>query len=236
MHCSRLQHLPRLPYLPPLRLALRWLLVAGLVWLPLLGQAWDEQRQERAARAAGPRAAAAWPALRRLLADGAQWNEAARLAPVNQFFNLRLAFRDDQEIWGQADYWASPMETLEKGAGDCEDFAIAKYFSLLAMGTPVQHLRLVYVRATGVPGTPAGQATPHMVLAYYANPQAEPLILDNLVPEILGASRRTDLSPVFSFNGEGLWRGTQGATAGDPTARLSPWRSVMDKALNEGFL
>jgi hypothetical protein len=73
------------------------------------------------------------------------------------------------------------------------------------------------------------------VLAYYASPGAEPQILDNLVEDIRPASRRPDLSPVFSFNTEGLWQGVGGQTAGDPTSRLSKWRDLLAKVSAEGF-
>lgn len=153
---------------------------------------------------------------------------------VNQFFNRRIYFREDTEVWGQIDYWASPLETIARGQGDCEDYAIAKYFSLLASGVAPGRLRLVYVRA--IIGPPASPPAAHMVLAYYATPGAEPLVLDNLVPEVLPASRRRDLTPVFSFNTEGLWQGTNGNDAGDPLARLSRWRGVVARAREEGFL
>ena len=142
-------------------------------------------------------------------------------------------FREDSEVWHQEDYWASPLETLEKGQGDCEDFAIAKYFTLLALGMPASKLRLVYVRA--MIGGPGGPQQAHMVLAYYPAAGAEPLILDNLITELRPASRRPDLVPVFSFNSEGLWQGVGGPAAGDPTARLSRWREVLAKARAEGF-
>ncbi len=74
-----------------------------------------------------------------------------------------------------------------------------------------------------------------MVLAHYAAPGAEPSILDNLVADIRPASRRRDLEPVFSFNGEGLWQGVGTNRAGDPAARLSRWREVQVKARAEGF-
>jgi predicted transglutaminase-like cysteine proteinase len=161
-------------------------------------------------------------------------DDEKRLALLNTFFNRRIFFREDAEAWGQVDYWASPLETLIRGQGDCEDYAIAKYFSLLAAGVDPARLRLVYVRATL--GPPAGPQQAHMVLAYYEDPQAEPLILDNLVPEVLPANRRRDLVPVFSFNAQGLWQGTNGAGAGDPLARLSRWREVVSKARDQGFL
>jgi predicted transglutaminase-like cysteine proteinase len=95
---------------------------------------------------------------------------------------------------------------------------------------PVQRLRLVYVRAQI-----GGDSVAHMVLAYYAQPGAEPLILDNLVGSVRPASRRPDLTPVFSFNSEGLWNGVGTHSAGDAQARLSRWREVMAKAKAEGF-
>ncbi len=79
------------------------------------------------------------------------------------------------------------------------------------------------------------EVLPHMVLAHYATPGAEPSILDNLVGDIRPASRRRDLEPVFSFNGEGLWQGVGTSRAGDPAARLSRWRDVQVKARAEGF-
>lgn len=173
--------------------------------------------------------------LQALLAPLRQGSEAMRLEMANRFFNHRIAFGEDSAVWGQADYWASPLEALARGAGDCEDYAIAKYLSLVGSGVPASRLRLVYMLArTGQSGEPAaGQA--HMVLAYYAQPGADPLILDNLVAEILPASRRPDLTPVFSFNDEGLWQGIGGRRAGDPLARLARWRAVLAKARTEGF-
>ena len=184
----------------------------------------------RAARAQGPQAVVGAKALQDLLGSLAGHDDADKLAQINEFFNRRIAFATDQEVWGQVDYWASPLESLQKGRGDCEDYVIAKYFSLVDIGVPVSRLRLVYVKATL-----RGQVLAHMVLAYYAAPGAEPVILDNLMGDIRPASQRPDLAPVFSFNGEGLWQGTGPVTNGDPIARLSRWRDVLAKARAEGF-
>lgn len=211
-------------------LALRLLLVVGLLLVGVAPKAWDAERMLAAAKARGPQAVSGVKALQMALSLAAELNDDGKLLAVNRFYNQRIQFREDTEVWGQVDYWASPLETLERGQGDCEDFAIAKYFSLLAVGVPVPRLRLVYVRAQ-LDGT----VQAHMVLAYYATPTAEPVILDNLVPDVLPASRRSDLSPVFSFNGEGLWQGVGYQSAGDPTSRLSRWREVMGKARTEGF-
>lgn len=227
------------PALPlPLRLcalaaALRRLGLGLLLLIAAVPWAFDVARMQLAAQRLGPRALAAVAPLQSMLQQGASQDEETRLATVNGWFNRRILFRDDQETWGVPDHWASPLELLEKGQGDCEDFAIAKYFSLLALGVPVSKLRLVYVRLQ--PGT-GGEGVAHMVLAYYPQTDAEPLILDNLVGSVRPASRRPDLTPVFSFNSEGLWQGVGAQAAGDPQARLSRWREVLAKARAEGFL
>jgi predicted transglutaminase-like cysteine proteinase len=215
----------------------RWLqrlLVLAIVFMALQPRAWDAERMLAAAQKQGPRALAGARALQAVMQTASEGDDDARLQALNQFFNRRIQSREDAELWGQVDHWASPLEMLEKGGGDCEDFAIAKFFSLVALGMPVHKLRLVYVRAQL--GGPGGPVQAHMVLAYYASPGAEPLILDNLVGEVRTASRRPDLAPVFSFNSEGLWQGVGSQTAGDPTARLSRWREVLAKARAEGFL
>jgi len=196
--------------------------------------AWDAERMSQAAQRIGPRAAQSVRLLQPLIVTVADQDDESRLVAVNQFFNRRVLFRDDAEVWGEHDHWASPLETLDKGAGDCEDYAIAKYFTLVATGMPAAKLRLVYVRAQI--GGPGGPAQAHMVLAYYGSPAAEPLILDNLIGDVRPASRRPDLTPVFSFNTDGLWQGMGATAAGDPAARLSRWRDVVAKARAEGFL
>ena len=169
---------------------------------------------------------------RTLLRQAQGLPENEKIKRVNAFFNSQIAFRDDQELWKQADYWATPLETMGRGAGDCEDFSIAKYATLKLLDVPIERMRLIYVRAQiGGPNSSVSQA--HMVLGYFANPGDEPLILDNLVTEIYPASRRTDLYPVFSFNSQGLWVGQK--SSGDSTARLSRWRGVIDKMQREGL-
>jgi predicted transglutaminase-like cysteine proteinase len=232
---------PAIPTAPAVRrfhprFAARWLLgaaVAGLFALGGLGVAWDGETLHRAAERHGPRAVEGARALLQLAAGLEGRDDAARLAAVNDFFNRRIAFTDDRDAWGMVDHWASPLESLGLGRGDCEDYAIAKYFTLVSMGMPVSRLRLVYVRAQI--GGPDGLVQPHMVLAYYATPEGEPWVLDNLLGDVRPASKRPDLAPVFSFNGEGLWNGTGPQPAGDPVARLSRWRDVIVKARAEGF-
>jgi len=160
-------------------------------------------------------------------------SELERLTLVNTFFNKNIRFGTDLEVWEQEDYWATPLETLGRGAGDCEDFAIAKYFSLLALGVPETKLRFVYVRALLQQGQVL-RVEPHMVLAYYKSPGAEPLVLDNLASIIATASQRSDLTPVYSFNKEGYFNGVL-RTALSKGTRLSRWEDLLLRAANEGF-
>ena len=151
-----------------------------------------------------------------------------KLAKVNAFFN-RLDFVDDSLHWGQQDYWATPVEFLASDGGDCEDFSLAKYFTLKVMGVSEERLNLTYVKALNL-----NQA--HMVLTYFEVPGEEPLVLDNLIDDIKPASQRTDLLPVYSFNGSGLWiakmRG-RGDLVGK-SDRLSRWMELLAR-MPQGF-
>lgn len=160
-------------------------------------------------------------------------SERQKLEIVNQFVHQQIRYRTDQRLYGVEDYWASPLETLGHGLGDCEDYAILQYVSLRLAGISDDRLRLIYVNARmGGPRSSITQA--HMVLGYYATPTAEPLILDSLISTISPASQRPDLSPVFSFNSEGLWAGGAAAPAASSTARLSRWRNVLENIQREG--
>jgi predicted transglutaminase-like cysteine proteinase len=207
---------------------------AALALVALSVQAWDPSRIVEVARSRGPAAEAGALALEETMRAVVAEDEERQLGAVNDFFNRRIRYAEDIDNWGVVDYWASPLETLGKGAGDCEDYAIAKYFTLVALGMPDSKLRMVYVRAA-IAAAPGGYR-PHMVLAYYARPEAEPLVLDNLEPRILPAHERPDLAPVFSFNADGLWQGVGSMrAAGDPLVRLSHWRDVVARSRQEGF-
>ncbi|MBB4845382.1 putative transglutaminase-like cysteine proteinase [Paucibacter oligotrophus] len=211
-----------------LRLGATLALASLLMFSP--SAALDQARLLEAAARFNPRTLAEAQQVLQLIDKVLPLDEEARLSQVNRFFNKRIEFREDIEVWGKIDYWASPLELLDKGRGDCEDYAIAKYFSLVSAGVPVAKLRMVYVRASL-----GGRSVAHMVLAYYAQPGAEPLILDNLIADVRPASQRPDLQPVFSFNSEGLWQGVGATSAGDPLQRLSLWRDLLAKVQAEGF-
>jgi len=127
--------------------------------------------------------------------------EKEKLEIVNNHFNI-MRFLSDARLWRKEDYWATPLEFLVAGAGDCEDFSIAKYFTLLELNVPQEKLLITYVKAIHF-----NQA--HMVLTYYEKPTSIPVVLDNLIGEIKPATKRKDLIPVYSFNGKGLGQAKQ---------------------------
>ena len=168
---------------------------------------------------------------RRLIVETRDVSDLVMLNQVNTFFNRRIQFVPDIVVWGKDDYWATPLEFMGRGAGDCEDFSIAKYMTLQLMGMNKDRLRLIYVRAQTGPNT----SVAHMVLGYYMHATDEPLILDNLIGTVRPASQRLDLTPVYSFNDTGLWVGRGTVTNADPTTRLSQWRDVLNRMHHEGI-
>jgi predicted transglutaminase-like cysteine proteinase len=135
-----------------------------------------------------------------LVHDNYQLPIAKKLTLVNRTMN-KLPWIADPVHWKQADYWATPIETISTFGGDCEDIAIAKWIVLNMMGVTNDHLRLAYVvvKKTG---------EKHMILLYLANPKMPPdkwdvMILDNLDPEVKAASKRHDLIAVFVTDADG---------------------------------
>ena len=148
-----------------------------------------------------------------------------KIKNVNDFFN-QITYKTDAAHWKQKDYWATPFEFMGTGAGDCEDYAIAKYFSLVKLGIPDDKLRITYVIYKK---TNSRFEQAHMVLTYYHKTGAEPVILDNINRTLQLASKRSDLKPVYSFNASGLW---QAKTKGDTRVgdnNLKSWKNLIDR-------
>jgi predicted transglutaminase-like cysteine proteinase len=203
-------------------------LCLALAWGPAPAVTFDPgalasyARQHYGAKAG--RAVEAWQAM---LAQAAGLDEQEKLRMVNGFWNNALIGGEDISIWGQVDYWATPLQSLAKGSGDCEDYVIGKYFSLLHLGVAPEKLRFVYVRAQV-----GSQSIAHMVLGYYPQPQAEPLVLDSLVDRIQPAHNRPDLTPVFSFNAQGVY--SPGGKRSS-VERIGRWRDLLSRMRTEGF-
>lgn len=150
--------------------------------------------------------------------------DASGLRQINDFFN-RVPFVSDLQNWGVDDYWATPTEMLGSFGADCEDYSISKYLSLKEIGIPVEKLRITYVRALK-------RVEPHMVLAYYPTPDADPLILDNLNGDIRPASQRPDLVPVYGFNDDDLWL-PDGTSRQGGASNVRLWRELLEKLARE---
>lgn len=161
--------------------------------------------------------------------------EREKLERANDFFNARIRWVQDSQVWKKNDYWATPLELMARSMGDCEDFAIAKYATLILADVDIDKLRITYVKAKATLSKTAKNRA-HMVLAYYPSATGEPVILDNIVTQIRPASARPDLIPVYGFNSKGIWVG--GATAPSttqPGTKLSRWRDLLLRAAAEGM-
>lgn len=169
-------------------------------------------------------------ALNALLININQVSETEKLEKVNLFFN-QMQFISDEKLWGQKDYWATRMEFVGKGAGDCEDFVIAKFFTLKQLGVSTDKLFFTYVKAVKLQ-----QA--HMVLTYFEKPNSVPLVLDNINFKILKATQRSDLIPVYSFNGDALYLAKQqglGQVVPSGVQKNTKWLELADKMRSEGL-
>lgn len=166
----------------------------------------------------------------KLILTAKHLSDTEKLEKVNVFFNQNMVFENDALLWGVNDYWATPLEFIAKGSGDCEDYSIAKYFTLIELGVEERKMRITYVKALEL-----NQA--HMVLTYFSSPRAVPVVLDNLDSQIKLATKRKDLLPVYSFNGSGLWlaksKGSGRRVGG--ASRINMWTKLKERMLNNAF-
>jgi predicted transglutaminase-like cysteine proteinase len=135
-------------------------------------------------------------ALLKMMNKAQSMDERGKLEAVNDFFN-KTPYGLDINVWGISDYWATRLEFIGVDKGDCEDYVIAKYFTLLELGVDSKKLFFTYVKYK-----PRNIA--HMVLSYYETPKSTPLILDNYNRKIFPSTKRDDLIPIYSFSGEDL--------------------------------
>ena len=127
--------------------------------------------------------------------------KAKQLREVNLYLNQLLP-QYDKVIRKKEDYWATPKEFLISGFGDCEDYVIIKYFSLLRLGFDEKRLFITVVKFKHSRGR-------HMVLSYFKNAKKYPLILDNLSFRILPLDKRIDLKAEFFINSSGVYKATK---------------------------
>lgn len=178
----------------------------------------------------GQKAALRAKSLNKLMNSLVNVSEREKIARVNSFFN-QFTYKSDIRLWGRKDYWQTRVEFLGKGAGDCEDYVIAKYFTLKQLGVSTKKLYFTYVKALKL-----RQA--HMVLTYYKTPNSIPLVLDSINSKILPATSRKDLAPVYSFNGDALFLAKQtglGQVVPSGNRRNKKWLKLVDRMKKEGI-
>jgi len=148
--------------------------------------------------------------------------DGARVSEVNRFFN-QIPHRTDAEVWDQNDYWATPAEFVVRGAGDCEDYAIGKYFALRALGITDERLAITYMRDLE-------HGLSHMVLLHLPEDGSEPEVLDNRHPRVLPVSARRDLLPVYGFNASAVFVPGSAGRPGLPVAqRHLAWEDLLQR-------
>lgn len=123
-------------------------------------------------------------------------DELITVRRINYYFN-QYPYKKDIVSRNQSDYWKTPLEFLKDNGGDCEDYAIVKYFYLKKLGFPENNLRFFYVLNE--------HNESHMVLGYYKNNKASPMLLDNEYQRVLLSAKRNDLKPIYSFNFNSIW-------------------------------
>ncbi|MBK8908307.1 MAG: transglutaminase-like cysteine peptidase [Rhodospirillales bacterium] len=121
--------------------------------------------------------------------------KSQQLSEINDYMNRRRYITDDNN-WGINDYWATPAEFLGRSAGDCEDYAIAKFISLKTLGWSDDELRIVAVKDLR-------KGIGHAIVVAFLEGQA--LVLDNQSDAILRADDVSHYQPVYSINTKSWW-------------------------------
>ncbi len=212
-----------------MRLKLFFLILVSLVFLDaevFLSNSIISHIQKRYGSQAGLRA----KALNKLMLSLVNASEIDKIKKVNSFFN-QMPYVTDMKLWGKRDYWQTRAEFLGKGAGDCEDYVISKYFTLKQLGVSTKKLYFTYVKAVKL-----NQA--HMVLTYYKTPNSVPLVLDSITHKIKPATSRKDLIPVYSFNSDALFLAKKtglGQHVPSGNSRNKKWLKLMGRMKKEGI-
>ncbi|HKX21830.1 MAG TPA: transglutaminase-like cysteine peptidase [Rhizorhapis sp.] len=184
--------------------------VFGSVALPVSRTALDQKWKNAAAGtlpATGP-----WAAL---IVQSRSLDRLEQIRAVNRWVNARISYVEDARLYGAADHWAPAVQSLSRGRGDCEDYAIAKMQILRTMGVPANAMFLVIARDLV-------RRADHAILAVAVD--GDLLVLDNETDRVLSTSQVRDYRPVLTFNANGRW------THGYRTA--PPADSVRYAALN----
>ena len=122
-------------------------------------------------------------------------DEADQIYRVHRYVN-RFRYVTDKRNWRRRDYWAIPEQLFERG-GDCEDYVIAKYLSLRALGIDADRLRVVVVYDRK-------KREDHAVLAVLG--PNETVILDNYRRRVMSwTDMKRRYRPYYSLNENAVW-------------------------------
>jgi len=184
----------------------------------------DDKTLQKAEKESGVEAKNRIVALVELLNKIYKKDDLQKLEAINDFFN-EVEYSSDIKTWKQKDYWATREEFLTIDTGDCEDYVIAKYFSLRQLDISNEKIFLTYVKAIKYRQS-------HMVLTYFKTKNSVALVLDNIDTKILPATSRRDLRPLFNFNGEKIYMAKQrglGRVVPKGKVNLKKWSNLVLK-------
>lgn len=119
-----------------------------------------------------------------------------KLVTINTSVNQTIAYKSDLETYDNLDYWANPAETLQRGQGDCEDFAILKFAALKAAGVPSSSMALVILRDTR-------RNLYHAVLTVKTD--RDIYVLDNVRDNVLSDQRLPYYQALYSLSEDRAW-------------------------------
>ena len=163
--------------------------VFGSVALPIARASLERHWRKVGNRPIGPAATAFVDSIEGL-------SDVERLDAVNRYVNARVEFTDDRRQFGAADLWLAAADTLRRGKGDCEDYAIAKLQLLRHAGFADKDLYLVILRDVA-------RNADHAVLVVRADGRL--LVLDNGTNRILDSDSRPEYRPILTFSGNRSW-------------------------------
>lgn len=150
-----------------------------------------------------------------------------KLSHINSFINKIIPAYDLKNSQSR-DYWATPKEFLIKGKGDCEDYAITKYFTLLELGIPKEKLYFCIVNVKA-------QRTAHMVLLYFEEKNSVPLVLDNLSSVVITLDKRKNLIPKIAFNELGIYTISKNRLNKKVVAKNSKFDNLLEKVYKDNL-
>lgn len=128
-------------------------------------------------------------------------NREDKIKVVNDFINKSIVYTEDRDNYHMNDYWASPTEALTRGYGDCEDYALAKYFTLKQLGVPEDEMRIVVLNDTR-------KNILHAILVIENNDGGTNYVLDNQNKAVMMDNQIAYYIPIYSINERNWWKNT----------------------------